>query len=129
MTGSGIVTMNADQETALKGPTMNQTINEIEVNGVKYVRADAVSKPAPNGKRAVVVVDRGWIFAGDLTEENGRVFLDRAVWVFRWESVGFAAVVADPKKSKADIRPLDTRVDIPQGSEIFRLPVGDNWGL
>lgn len=108
---------------------MNQQINEIEVNGVKYLRADAVTKSVPNGKRAVVVVDRGWIFAGDVTEENGRVLLDRAVWVFRWESVGFAAVVADPKKSKADIRKLDTRVDIPQGSEIFRLPVGDDWGL
>lgn len=108
---------------------MNQVINEIEVNGVKYVRADSVGAPVPNGKRAVVVVDRGWIFAGDVTEENGRVYLDRAVWVFRWESVGFAAVVEDPKKAKADIRKLTTRVDIPAGSEIFRLPVGDSWGL
>ena len=108
---------------------MNQTINEIEVNGVKHVRADQVTSPVPNGKRAVVVVDRGWIFAGDVTEENGRVYLDRAVWVFRWESVGFAAVVEDPKKAKADIRKLATRVDIPAGSEIFRLPVADSWGL
>lgn len=108
---------------------MNQVINEIEVNGTKYVRADSVAAPVPNGKRAVVVVDRGWIFAGDVTEENGRVYLDRAVWVFRWESVGFAAVVEDPKKAKADIRKLATRVDIPRGAEIFRLPVCDSWGL
>jgi hypothetical protein len=102
---------------------------EIEVNGVKYVQADAVSAPVPNGKRAVVVVDRGWIFAGDVTEENGRIYLDRAVWVFRWDSVGFAAVVADPKKSKADIRPLHNRVDIPRDAEVFRIPVSDAWGL
>jgi hypothetical protein len=25
------------------------------------------------GTRAVVVVDRGWIFAGDVTRENGRI--------------------------------------------------------
>jgi hypothetical protein len=100
----------------------------VEINGVKYVRADSVQQN-PNGKRAVVVVDRGWIFAGDVTEENGRIYLDRAVWVFRWESVGFAAVVADPKKSKADIRVLSTRVDLPAGAEIFRIPVGDNWGM
>ena len=99
--------------------------NEIEINGVKYVRAS----PAPNGKRAVLVVDRGWIFAGDVTEENGRICLDRAVWVFRWQSVGFAAVVADPVASKADIRPMSTRVDIPADAEVFRLPVGDSWGL
>lgn len=95
----------------------------IVVDGIEY---QAVK---PNGKRIVLVVDRGWIFAGDVTEENGRIYLDRAVWVFRWESVGFAAVVEDPKKSKADIRKLSTRVDVPSDAEIFRLPVGDSWGL
>ncbi len=95
----------------------------ITVDGIEY---QAVK---PNGKRIVLVVDRGWIFAGDVTEENGRIYLDRAVWVFRWESVGFAAVVEDPKKAKADIRKLSTRVDVPADAEIFRLPVGDSWGL
>jgi hypothetical protein len=106
-----------------RNATKEDSMDKVIVNGVEYVRA------APAGKRAVVVVDRGWIFAGDVTEEDGRIYLDRAVWVFRWESVGFAAVVADPKVSKADIRPLSTRVDIPAGSEVFRLPVGDSWGL
>jgi hypothetical protein len=96
--------------------------DKITVNGIEYVPA-----PKPNGNRCVVVVDRGWIFAGDVTEENGRIYLDRAVWVFRWESVGFAAIVDDP--SKADIRPMPTRVDIPADSEIFRLPVWDSWGM
>ncbi len=97
--------------------------NEIEIDGVKYVRA------TPNGNRAVVVVDRGWIFAGDVTEKDGRIYLSRAVWVFRWESVGFAAVVADPKKAKADLRPLANVVDIPREAEIFRMPVDSSWGL
>lgn len=97
--------------------------DRIIVNGTEY---QAVK---PNGKRVVLVVDRGWIFAGDITEENGRIYLDRAVWVFRWESVGFAAVVEDPKKAKADIRVISTRVDVPVDAEIFRLPVTDNWGL
>ena len=100
-------------------------MNTITLNGVTYVPVTDV----PAGKRAVVVVDRGWIFAGDVTEENGRIKLSRAVWVFHWESVGFAAVVEDPKKAKADIRPMSTVVDIPSDSEIFRLPVSDDWGL
>ena len=99
--------------------------NEIEINRTKYIKAPI----APTGKRAVVVVDRGWIFAGDVTEENGRIYLDRAVWVFRWEGVGFAAVVEDPKKAKADIRKMSTRVDLPSEAELFRLPVCDSWGL
>lgn len=43
--------------------TMN--VSTIEVNGVKYVRADQIAAEAPRGNRAVVVVDRGWIFAGN----------------------------------------------------------------
>jgi hypothetical protein len=108
---------------------MNQQINEIEVNGVKYIRADSFAAPSPRGNRAVVVVDRGWIFAGDVTQENGRIYLDRAVWVFRWESVGFAAMLEDPKKAKADIRKMPHRVDIPVDSEVFRIPVQSDWGL
>ena len=107
---------------------MQQELETVTINGVTYVKADSRPQPAA-GPRAVVVVDRGWIFAGDVTEANGRIYLDRAVWVFRWEAVGFAAVVENPKKSKADIRKLSTRVDIPAGSEIFRLPVNNDWGL
>ena len=103
--------------------------DKVTLNGIDYVRADLAPAALPSGNRAVVVVDRGWIFAGDVTEENGRIYLDRAVWVFRWESVGFAAVVEDPKKAKADIRKMPTRVDIPYGAEVYRLPVSSDWGL
>lgn len=109
--------------------TTEATVTEMQINGVTYVRKDSVREPIPNGKRSVVVVDRGWIFAGDVTEENGRVYLDRAVWVFRWESIGFAAVLENPKQKGIDIRKLPSRVDVPAGSEIFRMPVGDTWGL
>jgi hypothetical protein len=100
--------------------------NTISINGVDYVRADSVPAAKPNGNRAVIVVDRGWIFAGDVTRENGRIYLSRAVWVFRWESCGFAKVIEDP--TQADIRPM-ADVDIPEGAEIFSVPVNDQWGL
>jgi hypothetical protein len=102
--------------------------NEIVVDGVRYVAAQS------EGRRAVVVVDRGWIFAGDVTRvpatpERGRhLRLDRAVHVFSWQSVGFAAMLADPKAAKADLRPCIPQ-EIPEGSEIFCCPVGDSWGL
>jgi hypothetical protein len=98
----------------------------ISVNGVEYVRADSIPAAKPNGNRAVIVVDRGWIFAGDITRENGRIRISRAVWVFRWESCGFAKVIENP--SNADIRPM-ADVDMPEGAEIFCVPVSDNWGL
>lgn len=77
-------------------------------------------------KRAVVVVDRGWIFAGDVSKtSDGYIRLDHCVWVFCWKSVGFAAVIEDP--SKADIRKIKS-VEIPPDAIVFRVPVRDNWG-
>ena len=104
------------------------SLKTITLDGVEYVRADALAaKPIP-GKRAVIVVDRGWIVAGDVTEENGRIKLSRALHVFKFDSVGFGGMVQDPKV-KTDLRPLPNGFDIPASSEIFRVWVDDNWGL
>lgn len=96
----------------------------VMINDVKYVRADSVGIP-PTGNRAVVVVDRGWIFAGDVVRENGRIKLTRALHVFKWESIGFAKMV---ETAKADLRKI-ADVDIPADSEIFSIPVHESWGL
>lgn len=96
----------------------------LTINGVEY----APIANRPTGTRAVVVVDRGWIFAGDVTRENGRIRLSNALHVFKWESVGFAGMIADPKKAKADLRKI-ADVDLPAGAEVFCVPVNDKWGL
>ena len=100
-------------------------IETIKINKVEYIRADLV-KQKPTGNRAIIVVDRGWIFAGDITRENGRIKISRALHVFKWESVGFAGIVTDT--SKADLRPI-ADVDIPEGAEIFCVPVHGSWGM
>jgi len=102
-----------------------QMSNIITVNNVEYIRVDSVPQIKPNGNRAIVVVDRGWIFAGDVTREDGRIRLSRALHVFKWESIGFAKMV---ETVKADLRPI-ADVDIPQGAEIFCIPVPENWGI
>jgi hypothetical protein len=100
-------------------------VKSVIVDGVKYVEEVT---PA-TGTRAVVVVDRGWIFAGDVTRENGRIKLTRAIHVFRWESIGFDGMIANPKSSKVTLKALANPVDIPEGSEVFTIPVEDAWGL
>jgi hypothetical protein len=95
----------------------------VTIDGVEYAPVKQTS-----GNRAVVVVDRGWIFAGDVTRANGRIRLSKALHVFRWESVGFAGMIENPKKAKADLRPV-ADVDLPDGAEIFCVPVADGWGL
>jgi len=93
----------------------------VTINGVDY--APATSRPT--GARAVVVVDRGWIFAGDVTRDNGRIHISRALHVFKWENIGFAKMV---ETANADLRPI-ADVDMPAGAEVFCVPVADNWGL
>lgn len=94
----------------------------VMIDGVEY----APVKPA--GNRAVMVVDRGWIFAGDVTRTGGRIRLSRAVHVMRWEGAGFSGLIDDPQKAKATIKPI-ADVDMPENGEIFCVPVADGWGL
>ena len=101
------------------------TPTTIQIDNVSYVRADSI-KAAPTGNRAIIVVDRGWIFAGDVKRENGFITLTRALHVFKWESVGFAGMIENTKK--ADLRPI-ADVQIPEGAEIFAVPVHESWGL
>jgi len=99
-------------------------MTNVIIDGIEYapvVRA--------TGTRAVVVVDRGWIFAGDVTREGNRIFLDNAAWVFRWESIGFDGVIANPKDKNVTLRKMKNRVEIPAQSEIFSVPVSDDWGV
>ena len=97
---------------------------KITLNGIDYIPADKAT-PHTTAPRAVVVADRGWIFAGDVTRGNGRIRLSRAVHVFRWEAIGFAKMI---ETADADLRPISD-VDMPEGAEIFCVPVHDNWGL
>lgn len=101
--------------------------NVIKIDDVEYVRSEMVSQPIL-GNRAVVVVDRGWIFAGDVIRENGRIKLYRAIHVFRWESIGFDGMIQNPKSNKVTLKPL-ADVDMPESSEIFCIPVKDDWGM
>ena len=100
----------------------------IKIDSIEYVRKDALQAPIP-GNRYVIVIDRGWIAAGDVEEKDGRIILTRAVWLFGFNGVGFAGAIADPKSKNVDIRPFPNGFIIPKQSEIFRVKVPDNWGL
>ena len=99
-------------------------MKSIVVDGVTYVP----ESQRPSGTRAVVVVDRGWIFAGDVVRENGRIKLSRAIHVFRWEEIGFDGMIKEPKSRNVTLKPISD-VDIPEGAEIFCVPVAEDWGL
>ncbi len=109
--------------------TVSANLNSIDVNGVTYVPQDS-SQVLPVGNRAVVVIDRGWIFAGNVTkcEVTGELTISNAVHVFRWESIGFTGVLKDPTSNKVTLKECDYPVKVPSGSVIFTVPVTESWG-
>ena len=49
---------------------MNTEINEVEINGTKYVRKDTVKSVEYTGDIKIVILQRGWIYIGRF-ERNG----------------------------------------------------------
>ncbi len=98
----------------------------ITVDGVEYVQADSV---APAGPRVVLVLDRGWVFAGDVTDKDGRIMLTNALQVRNWSGIGFEGMIANPNDDKVTLKTMTRPVDVPQASELYRIPVEDDWGL
>lgn len=110
--------------------SVNASLDTIQVNGVTYVPVGSTSNTLPSGNRMVVVVDRGWIFAGDVEtdEVTNDLVIHNAIHVFRWESIGFTGVLANPKDSKVTLKTSPYPVRVPAGSVIFTVPVDANWG-
>ena len=102
-------------------------MENLVINGVEY----APIQPAPaQGTRTVVVVDRGWIFAGDASiDTTGMLTLTNAVHVFSWESLCFHGMLADPTNNKVELKKMQYNVEIPAASIIFKVPVCDSWGV
>ncbi len=107
---------------------MSKKPDTMMIDDIKYVREDSVQS-TPAGPRAVLVLDSGWVFAGDVEDDEGRIRLSNAVQVRHWSSVGFEGMIADPSSSKVTIKKMSQSVDIPAGAELFRIPVGRGWGL
>lgn len=103
------------------------TIGEVkQLQGLLAGGASA-ARPLEN-KRVVLVVDRGWIFAGDQERtSDGYVRLRNALHVFRWSEIGFAKMLENPKSEKVDLRPC-ADVEVPEDAVVFRVPVSEAWG-
>ena len=100
--------------------------NEVTIDGIVYIRKDVLQ---PTGKRAVVVLDRGWIVAGDVEDKDGRIYITRAVHVRGWSNIGFDGMIQNPKSQSVILKPVPNGFDAPADSELFRVPVDDTWGL
>lgn len=106
---------------------LDNLTNEDVKNIIECAKKLNVKNTEPSN-RFVVVVDRGWIFAGDMSETpDGYVKLSLAIHIISWHSVGFSGMILDPNSKNVTLRPVND-VEIPEDSIIFRVPVGKNWG-
>ena len=114
--------------------TTTASLSTIKINGITYApvgSTDGSANTLPSGNRHVVVIDRGWIVAGDVTtdEVTQELIVSNALHVFRWESIGFTGVLENPKSDKVTLKNIPYPVKVPQGSVIFTIPVPQDWGV
>ena len=65
---------------------MEQNINEIEINGIKYIRKDSVKETKQyEGDIKIVVLQRGWIYVGRFERNGNDCKLHNAYNIRTWE--------------------------------------------
>ena len=101
-------------------------MKRITIDGVEY---EPVQR-AP-GNRYAVIIDRGWIVIGDVDETSnaGKLTLHRPINLVRWGSGHLGGALADPDANDVVTATLQGPVLVPASAELFRVPVGDSWGL
>ena len=99
------------------------TPDTLTIDGVEYERIDGRIA----GPRHIIVVDNGWIFVGNLTEnERGDIVITKARNVRSFESVGFGGLTKDPKSANVKLDPVADLI-IRKDREVFRVPVPEDW--
>src|ERR1035438_5813214 len=63
---------------------MTTDINELEVNGVKYVRKDAVKAAEYTGDIKIVVLQRGWVYIGRFERTGNDCKLHNSSCIRTW---------------------------------------------
>lgn len=85
---------------------MNQTnINELEVNGVKYVKKGTEAKQEFRGDYKIVVLQRGWVMIGKFERNGNDCKIHHAYVIRNWgTSKGLGELALEGKKK-------DTKLD------------------
>ena len=82
------------------------------------------------GDRHIVVLDRGWIFAGSMSfDKDTKVYtVTNCTNIRKWSKGGFGLLSKDAKESEAV---LDDCATIRFGATamIFCVPISDDWGV
>ena len=98
---------------------MSETMS---INGVEYAPVSS----RPTGSRCIVVLDRGWIFVGNLSTDGGVSTLSSAANIRKWGSGGFGGLTADPKGAGAVLDQCED-ITFDERAPLFCVPVPEDW--
>lgn len=94
----------------------------ITVDGVQYRKIEQ-----PIGNREIVVLDRGFIFVGNVSNEGENTLrISNAQNIRKWEQNGFGGMCLNPKDAMTTCDPC-ADVICSVSAPIFRVPVPDDW--
>jgi hypothetical protein len=78
---------------------MNTEINEVEINGIKYIRKDSVKTQEFEGDIRIVVLQRGWIYIGKFERNGNDCKLHNSYNIRTWGTTkGLSELVSGPTK-------------------------------
>ncbi len=80
--------------------------NVIEVNGSKYRKIDG-----SNSKKQILVLQRGWVIVGDVTQDGDYLTIDNCSVIRVWgttKGLGEIAINGPTSKTKLDPCPTNT---------------------
>jgi len=79
------------------------------------------------GDRHIVVLDRGWIFCGNLTRtDDGVNTLTNVVNIRKWARNGFGGLTTDPKAAGVECDDC-AAIRFRDSALMFAVPVAENW--
>ena len=94
-------------------------INELVVNGIRYLRAPEIGNDV-----RICVLDRGWVVIGTYTETNGICELHNAAVIRIWGTTGtgLPSLATGPKsETKLDKCPAGNTIRFRASSEILTI--------
>src|SRR3990172_8177384 len=102
---------------------MKQEINEIEVNGIKYVPKNTVVQKEHTGEIKIVVLQRGWIYIGRFEKKGNNCKLHNASCIRVWGTTKGLAELVNGATSLTKLDKCDGVVEFDWLTVIYTIAV------
>lgn len=125
---SNILSSNHNKYYPILSDFTNQLQFSLNIQDCLFSLEPITNLPSYLIERYLIVLDTGWIFAGNILEQDNRVELHNAIMLVNWNKCSFNEIISNPNKSNVTLQKVSSVIDFPKESEIFRVPIPHNWG-